>query len=84
VPLTEGDRLDVIPSEVDPDYECVRLGSTIPDGTLATPPPGGRGSEGSRLCPEGYAPRRRRKPYRAEGKRAIREGTPGRHPGSSD
>jgi hypothetical protein len=74
------DRPDVIRSEVDPDYDCVRRGSTAPGGEVATPPPGGHESEGPRICPDGYVPRRRRPPYRAEGKRIIRDGSPERNP----
>jgi hypothetical protein len=77
MPMTPGDAGDVIPCEADPDYECVRLGSQSPASTVATPPdetpdtPGGL-----RLCPEGYVPRRRRRPYRLEGKVVRRDQPP--------
>jgi hypothetical protein len=81
VPLTPSDdRPDVIRSDVDPDYDCVRLGATAPGGEVATPPPGGHEAEGPRLCPDGYVPRRRRSPYQAEGKRIIRDEPPERNP----
>jgi hypothetical protein len=70
------DKPDVIPSPVDPDYDCVRVGSgtarppgptndAAPDPDPATTP----------LCPDGYVPRRRRPTYRLEGKQ-IRTGEP--------
>jgi len=75
------DRPDVIRSEVDPEYDCVRLGATAPGGEVATPPPGGdEDPTGRRLCPDGYVPRRRRPPYRAEGKRIVRDEPPERNP----
>jgi hypothetical protein len=71
---------DVIPSEVNPEYECIRIGSTAPDGVVATPPSEGDEAEQARLCPDGYVPRRRRRRYRLEGKRIVREGPPERNP----
>jgi hypothetical protein len=65
------DGPDVIPSEVDPAYECVRIGAQVGGTPQAKPPPDGQPEpEGPRLCPEGYVPRRRkRRPYELEGKR---------------
>jgi hypothetical protein len=75
------DRPDVIRSEVDPDYDCVRLGATAPGGDVAAPPPGGdEDGPGRRLCPDGYVPRRRRPPYRTQGKRVVRDEPPERNP----
>jgi hypothetical protein len=88
VPVSPEPRPDVIPSEVDPDYDCVRLGSTAPDGRVATPPPGGHDdppvAADTTLCPDGYVPRRRREPYEARGKRMISKEPPQRNPGSRD
>lgn len=74
---------DVIPCEVDPTYECVRLGSQVPPGTaIAAPPdPGSAPHQPSRLCPEGYVPRRRRRPYRLEGKLVRPDDAPTQSPG---
>lgn len=74
------ERPDVIRSDVDPDYDCVRLGATAPGGAVATPPSRGHEAEGPRLCPDGYVPRRRRPPYRAEGKRLVGSEPPERNP----
>jgi hypothetical protein len=73
---------DVIPSKVDSNYDCVRLGSTTHDGQIASPPPGGGDAEEARLCPEGYVPRRRRGPYEARGKRMVSGEPPVRNPDS--
>jgi hypothetical protein len=72
------DLPDVIPCEVDPAYECVRLGSQVPDGAVAAPPePGTAVPQHPRLCPDGYVPRRRRRPpYRLEGKLVRPDGSP--------
>ena len=67
------DPPDVIPCEADPDYECVRIGAQESRATIATPPPSGATAPGGpHLCPEGYAPRRRRAPYDLKGKRIVR------------
>lgn len=78
--MTPGDAPDVIPSEVDPAYDCVRLGSTSAEPDVAQPPPGGHEGGGPGLCPEGYVPRRRRAPYRAEGKHLVSEKPPEHNP----
>ena len=78
--MTRAERPDVIPSEVDPDYDCVRLGSATHGEDVASPPPGGRDSSEAPLCPEGYVPRRRRRPYEAKGKRIISDEPPVRNP----
>ncbi len=82
MPVTPDPRPDVIRSEVDPDFDCVRLGSTAPGGRVATPPgPDEAHATGApRLCPEGYVPKRRREPYESEGKRVISEKPPRRNP----
>ena len=68
------EKPDVIPSPVDPDYDCVRVdfGAARPPGPMndAAPDPAT-----TRLCPDGYVPRRRRATYRLEGKQ-IRTGEP--------
>jgi hypothetical protein len=76
------DGPDVIPSEVDPAYECVRIGAGVDGEAPAAPPPGAQPEpEGQRLCPEGYVPRRRRRPaYRLEGKRIRPSGPAQRNP----
>jgi hypothetical protein len=68
---------DVIPSDVDPAYECVRVGAGV-----AAPPPGGQPEPERRgLCPEGYVPRRRRRPsYELEGKEIRASGPAQRNP----
>jgi len=72
--MSEPDRPQIIPSEVDPDVECVR----IDDASPPAQPPGPAGpSTGPRLCPEGYLPRRRRRDeYLLEGKRIVTPGPP--------
>jgi hypothetical protein len=75
------DGLEVIPSPVDPDYECVRRDLQDPTGQVAEPP-----SEQPReatlptLCPEGYVPRRRRRHYTLDGKRVQTGRPPERNP----
>ncbi|MFB7449644.1 hypothetical protein [Streptomyces sp. NPDC056194] len=80
----EDDRPEVIPSEVDPDVECVRIEKAA--GTAEPPPhpppqdqhpPPGRGV---RLCPEGYVPRRRRRDYTLDGKRVVTDSPATRNP----
>jgi hypothetical protein len=68
------DAPDVIPCEIDPAYECVRIGSQTASGQLATPPPSGEPDRERRLCPEGYVPRRRRRQYQLAGKRIVNAG----------
>ncbi len=83
MPLTPNDERDVIPCEADPDYECVRIGSQTTDGGMATPPPGvAETPDARRLCPDGYVPRRRRRPYDVQGKRVVRNAPPERNPGA--
>jgi hypothetical protein len=65
---------DVIPSEVDPDYECVRIGGSEHSGPPPEPPPDPGAEEehqsGGGLCPDGYVPRRRRRArYELDGKK---------------
>lgn len=79
----ENDRPEVIPSEVDPDIECVRIDET---GGAAEPPPYPPTQEhpppgrGVRLCPEGYVPRRRRRDYTLDGKRVVTDSPATRNP----
>jgi hypothetical protein len=65
----EAGSTGVVRSEVDPDYDCVPVGAG--DATAAPPPGGLPDRAGTRLCPEGYVPRRRKAPYRLEGKRIV-------------
>jgi hypothetical protein len=75
------DGPDVIPSTVDPDYECVRLGSQEPSGEVATPPTPSPVDEAPRLCPDGYVPRRRRRTdYDLDGKSVVTGDPPERNP----
>jgi hypothetical protein len=77
------ERPEVIPSAVDPDYECVRLDSQVPSGEVATPPGPSpeREDEGTRLCPDGYVPRRRRRTdYDLRGKSVVTGDPPERNP----
>jgi hypothetical protein len=77
---------DVIPSPVDPDCECVRIGGSAHPEPLVEPPrtpesdtPSAEQQTGPALCPEGYVPRRRRRPrYELDGKR-IRSSGPAEH-----
>jgi hypothetical protein len=74
------DKPDVFPSPVDPDYECVPI-----DSATATPPPGPTDDAkadpaATQLCPDGYVPRRRRAPYRLEGKKIKTSEPPTRNP----
>ena len=69
------DEDGVIPSPVDPNYECVPVAA----GQPPSPPPGGREEPpGPRLCPDGYVPRRRRRDYDLDGK-TIRTHRPAEH-----
>ncbi len=72
------DEDGVIPSPVDPDYECVPVSRSVP-----RPPPGGQDEPpGPRLCPEGYVPRRRRRTYDLDGKVIRSSGPAERNPGA--
>ncbi|MFE6101559.1 hypothetical protein ACFVQ4_16505 [Streptomyces laurentii] len=77
VPAGDGSP-EVIPSEVDPDVECVRTdlaeaGAGAPPPDISGPPPSGASSavRGRRLCPEGYTPRTRRRHSTLDGKRVV-------------
>src|SRR5579864_2237904 len=70
----------VIPSPVDPEYECVPAPPGAGEEHLATPPDPTQAPGTRRLCPDGYVPRRR-KDYRLRGKLVERPGsTPSRNP----
>ncbi|MCZ4095314.1 hypothetical protein [Streptomyces sp. H39-C1] len=77
---TEDNRPDIIPSEVDPDVECVRIDDA---GDLAEPPeaPVPADAQEPKLCPDGYLPRRRsRGDQPLAGKRVITDEPPIRNP----
>ncbi|MEU1008595.1 hypothetical protein [Streptomyces sp. NPDC005890] len=75
------DRAEVIPSEVDPDVECVRIDKAAGQAEPPpSPPPDAGPPEGRRLCPEGYVPRRRRRDYTLNGKRVVTGTPPARNP----
>lgn len=73
------DEPDVIRSVVDPEYDCVRVShdQATPPGPLAAEE---RESSSDRLCPDGYVPRRRRRPYVLEGKKLKSGDSPTRNP----
>jgi hypothetical protein len=74
----EDDRPAVIPSELDPDIECVRIDEP---SDLAQPPGPPVAADGPKLCPDGYLPRRRsRGGYQLEGKRIVTDASPIRNP----
>ncbi|MEV7095371.1 hypothetical protein AB0M80_21265 [Amycolatopsis sp. NPDC051045] len=81
--MERDDRPAVIPSPVDPDVECVRDDRPPgerpqPPGPTSAPP-----DEATRLCPDGYTPRRRsRGVYQLDGKRVVRDTPPQPHPDS--
>jgi hypothetical protein len=67
---------DIIPSPIDPDCECVRIGSRAADGSVVSPPPDGETTPaGLPLCPDGYLPRRKSSgAYTVQGKMVTRPG----------
>jgi hypothetical protein len=84
--LTNGDELPVIvPSSVDPDYECVLVD---PDAATAPPETDEEGTTDTvpepvtePLCPPGYVPRLKpRPPYESEGKVVISPDPPEENP----
>jgi hypothetical protein len=77
---------DIIPSPVDPNYECIPIESQVADGAVASHPPGGNRSSGRPICPDGYVPRRKtnRPRYKLNGKVIIDPDTvPERNPKST-
>lgn len=78
---TEDERPAVIPSEVDPDIECVRIDDA---GSRAQPPGDLTNGDGPKPCPDGYLPRRRRRDYHLDGKRAVTDTPPLRNPADTD
>jgi hypothetical protein len=73
------EKPEIIPSSVDPDFDCVRVDS----GTAPPPEPTNDVAPDAatvRLCPDGYVPRRRRAAYRLEGKQIVTEEPPTRNP----
>jgi hypothetical protein len=72
---------DVIPSPVDPDFECVRIvGDAGSEGHAAPPSPSRDDPAAVPLCPDGYVPRRRFRPNRFEGKLVKSDEPPERNP----
>lgn len=69
----------IFPSSVDPDCDCVPIGSQTPDGRVAAPPSDDEG-DAEPLCPEGYVPLRRRRKYDLEGKVVVTDAEPERNP----
>lgn len=81
--MADDEAPEVIPSAVDPDYDCVRAGSQDPSGALPSPPSESQPAEGAeRLCPDGYVPRRRSRDYELDGKRVITGRPPEQNPDS--
>lgn len=71
---------DVIRSVVNPDYDCVRMSEGV--ATPPGPPAAEEDPSLERLCPDGYVPRRRRRPYVLEGMEIRTGEPPTRNPGS--
>ena len=76
----------IVPSSVDPDYECVLVD---PDAATAPPETAEEGTTGGGggppvtepLCPPGYVPRLKpRPPYESEGKVVISPDPPDENP----
>lgn len=78
----EDERPAVIPSAVDPDIECVRIDEA--DSPAEEPPGGLTTTGGPKPCPDGYLPRRRRRDYHLDGKRAVTDTPPVRNPADTD
>ena len=74
--MTAGDeRPAILPSGADDEYECVLV-----DPLAAAAP--SEGEPGEHLCPPGYVPRRKRRaPYRLQGKELVSEDPPEENPG---
>ncbi|MFF8407562.1 hypothetical protein ACF06P_38760 [Streptomyces sp. NPDC015684] len=85
---TDDDHPEVIPSEVDPDVECVRADLVgersgpppCPEHEEPPGPPSSPAVSGRRLCPEGYLPRRRQRDYTLDGKQIISDSPPTPNP----
>lgn len=73
--MTPGDELPpVLPSAPDDEYECVLV-----DPEAARAP--SASERGESLCPPGYVPRRKRRaPYRLQGKEVVSEDQPEQNP----
>jgi hypothetical protein len=78
-----GSGSGIFPSLVDPECDCVPIGSQTPDGRVAAPPSDDEG-EAEPLCPEGYVPQRRRRKYDLEGKVVVTDAEPERNPAAHD
>jgi hypothetical protein len=83
MPVDPSGKRKILPSSVDPEYDCVPIGSQTPDGRIATPPDDDE-REAEPLCPEGYVPQRRRRKYSLEGKVVITDTEPKRNPAADD
>jgi hypothetical protein len=81
--IEPGNGREIFPSFVDPDYDCIPIGSQTPDGRIAEPPNDGE-RETKPLCPEGYVPQRRRKKYSLKGKVVVTDAAPERNPTAKD
>jgi hypothetical protein len=81
--LEPGRGREMFPSSVDPEYDCVPIGSQTPEGRVAAPPDDDE-REAEPLCPEGYVPQRRRRKYSLEGKVVVTGTEPKRNPAGDD
>jgi hypothetical protein len=78
-----GSGSGIFPSLVDPECDCVPIGSQTPDGRVAAPPSDDEG-DAEPLCPEGYVPQRRRRKYDLEGKMVVTNAEPERNPAADE
>ena len=80
--MTNGDEPPVIvPSTVDPDYECVLVDPDAADAPPVIADDGTTGPRPEALCPPGYVPRLRpRPPYESDGKVVISTESPEENP----
>jgi hypothetical protein len=78
-----GSGSGIFPSLVDPECDCVPIGSQTPDGRVAAPPSDDEGDT-EPLCPEGYVPQRRRRKYDLEGKMVVTNAEPERNPAADE
>jgi hypothetical protein len=78
-----GSGSGIFPSLIDPECDCVPIGSQTPDGRVAAPPSDDEG-DAEPLCPEGYVPQRRRRKYDLEGKMVVTNAEPERNPAADE